>query len=78
MSDDKARRVNEDEKDEVEAHGGGKKTNLANEEAKDEAAGDNDVEAHGGGKKTNLANEEAKDESAGDDDFEAHRKPANV
>ncbi len=46
MSDDKGRRVNEDEKDEVEAHGN-KKGNLANEEAKDEAAGDDDVEAHG-------------------------------
>jgi hypothetical protein len=46
MSDDKARRVNEDEKDEVEAHHGGKKTNLANEEAKDEAGKDDDFEAH--------------------------------
>jgi hypothetical protein len=43
--DDKARRVNEDEMDEVEAHHG-KKSNLANEEAKDEAAGDDDFEAH--------------------------------
>ena len=46
MADDKARRVNEDEKDEVEAHHGGKKSNLANEEAKDEAANDDDFEAH--------------------------------
>jgi hypothetical protein len=44
MADDKARRVNEDEKDEVEAHH--KKTNQANEEAKDDAAGDDDFEAH--------------------------------
>jgi hypothetical protein len=46
MSDDKARRVNEDEKDEVEAHSHGKKSNAANEEAKDEAGKDDDFEAH--------------------------------
>jgi hypothetical protein len=47
MADDRARRVNEDEKDEVEAHSHGKKSNAANEEAKDEADGkDNDFEAH--------------------------------
>jgi hypothetical protein len=45
MSEDKDRRVNEDEIDEVEAHH--KKTNLANAEAKDEAdGGDDDFEAH--------------------------------
>jgi len=46
MSEDEARAGHEDEKDEVEAHHGGKKTNLANEEAKDEAAGDDDFEGH--------------------------------
>ena len=46
MSEDEARAGHEDEKDEVEAHH--KKTNQANEEAKDEADGDgdDDVEAH--------------------------------
>lgn len=45
MSEDEARAGHEDAKDEVEAHH--KKTNLANEEAKDESEGeDNDVEAH--------------------------------
>jgi hypothetical protein len=46
MSEDEARAGHEDEKDEVEAHHGGKKTNLANEEAKDEAGGDDDFEGH--------------------------------
>ena len=47
--DDKARRVTDEEHDEVEAHGpGGRKSNLANEEAKDEteASSDDDFEAH--------------------------------
>jgi hypothetical protein len=45
MAEDKARRVTEDEQEEVEAHH--KKTNQANEEAKgDEPAGDDDFEAH--------------------------------
>ena len=45
MAEDKARRVTEEEQDEVEAHH--EKLNLANEEAKDEAEGeDDDFEAH--------------------------------
>jgi hypothetical protein len=46
MSEDEARAGHEDEKDEVEAHHGGKKTNQANEEAKDEAGSDDDFEGH--------------------------------
>jgi hypothetical protein len=46
MSEDEARAGHEEEQDEVEAHHGGKKTNLANEEAKDEAGADDDFEGH--------------------------------
>jgi hypothetical protein len=46
MSEDEGRKNtgHEEEQDEVEAHH--KKTNLANAEATDEAAGDDDFEAH--------------------------------
>ena len=45
MSEEEHRRVNEEETDEVEAHGHGK-SRLANEEAPAEGEGDDDVEAH--------------------------------
>ncbi len=47
MSEDEGRKNagHEEETDEVEAHHG-RKPNLANEEAKDEASSDDDFEAH--------------------------------
>ena len=47
MSEDEMRKVNEEETDEVEAHG---KHRLANDEAQAEGEGDDDFEAHVKGK----------------------------